>query len=95
MTAEFHPQGCACEKCPEYRDQYHPGGDAVHNHEPRQGNAGWIIFILLILLLLAAMMSFTDPNLNFPVISQVVCSLKGATWYGGGILGAPGCYAPW
>lgn len=46
------------------------------------------------LVVLAAAMSFYDPNLNFPVVSQVVCSLKGATWYGGGILGAPGCYAP-
>jgi hypothetical protein len=46
------------------------------------------------LLLLAVAMAWFDPHLNFPVVSQVACSLKGDTWYGGGLLGMPGCYAP-
>lgn len=53
-----------------------------------------VVTMLLGGVMLAAFASFTDPHLNFPVVSQVVCSARGDTWYGGGILGAPGCYAP-
>jgi len=60
----------------------------------RGGTRSALAGILLLLLILAAAMSFYDPHLNFPVISQVVCSLKGDTWYGGGLLGSPGCYLP-
>jgi hypothetical protein len=52
------------------------------------------LIIIASIVFLGAAMSFSDPHLNFPLISQVVCSLKGDTWYGGGILGAPGCYTP-
>lgn len=44
-------------------------------------------------LIIGALASVVDPRINFPVVSQVVCSLKGDTWYDGGLLGAPGCYA--
>jgi hypothetical protein len=35
-----------------------------------------------------------DPYANIPVVSQVVCSLKGASWHGGstGLGVPPGCY---
>ena len=49
---------------------------------------------MLVGLFLATVASWGDPHLDFPVISQTVCSIKGDTWYGGGILGAPGCYTP-
>ena len=52
------------------------------------------VIIVLALIALGALMSAVDPRLNFPVISQAVCSLKGDTWYSGGILGQPGCYVP-
>jgi hypothetical protein len=64
-----------------------PGGAAT----------GWKVFLITVLLggiMMAVLASFSDPHLNFPVISQVVCSVKGDTWYGGGILGEPGCYTP-
>lgn len=37
--------------------------------------------------------SIADPHLNLPVISQVACAVKGGDWYGGGLLGLPGCYS--
>ena len=85
---------------------WHPGGKTLHDHSgeqlpppppPRSGGKGlyWTLgSILLVLVMLGAAMSFFDPSLNFPVVSQVVCSLKGDTWYGGGLLESPGCYAP-
>jgi hypothetical protein len=45
--------------------------------------------LLVSLIFLGAAMSYYDPHLNFPVVSQVVCSLKGDTWYGGGLLDSP------
>lgn len=83
----------------------HPGGDVRHDHpdspwlRPGGGSGGHPVLailgiILVSLVSLGTATSFFDPHLNFPVVSQVVCSLKGDTWYGGGILGEPGCYAP-
>lgn len=53
-----------------------------------------VMVVVLALVTVSAVMSATNARLNFPVVSQVVCSLKGDTWYGGGIMGTPGCYAP-
>jgi hypothetical protein len=83
----------------------HPDGKMPHDHpgltSARSSNSGGgnslfkIIGIILVsLIFLGAAMSYYDPHLNFPVVSQVVCSLKGDTWYGGGLLESPGCYAP-
>lgn len=74
-----------------------PHGDYGPPRRPQGPRTGCAVFLVTILLggiVLAAFASFTDPHLNFPVISQVVCSAKGDTWYDGGILGGPGCYAP-
>ena len=56
--------------------------------------ARYVPTILVSLALLGAAMSLYDPHLNFPVVSQVVCSLKGDTWMSGNILNPPGCYKP-
>jgi hypothetical protein len=53
-----------------------------------------VLIVLAAGIFLAFFASAADPHLNFPVVSQVACSVKGDVWYGGGILGAPGCYAP-
>lgn len=53
-----------------------------------------ILTLAGILIFVGAALSFVDPHLNFPLVSQYVCSFKGDTWYSGGLLGAPGCYAP-
>ena len=51
-----------------------------------------VVAVLVIIIVFLSCIAFLDPSANMPVISPVVCSLKGATWYDGGILGAPGCY---
>lgn len=62
---------------------------------PRLSNGkALLLAILLGVLFLGFAASYENPHLNFPVVSQVACSVKGDTWYGGGILGAPGCYLP-
>lgn len=62
---------------------------------PRIG-LGWALLLSAVLggLFLVFAASLQNPHLNFPVVSQIACSVKGDTWYGGGILGPPGCYAP-
>jgi hypothetical protein len=50
------------------------------------------VAVLVALVALLALISLTNPRVNVPLISPVVCSLKGDTWYNGGILGPPGCY---
>lgn len=73
----------------------HPGGNVAHDHgQPGHPGIKLTVFLLLCLLFLGAVMSYANPHLNFPVVSQLVCSVKGDSWYGGGILGPPGCYAP-
>jgi hypothetical protein len=84
-TMHWHENGCQCQGCQQAR---------LQQHQSKKGPYGTLVGILLVLVLLGAAMSFYDPNLNFPVVSQVVCSMKGDTWYSGGLLGAPGCYAP-
>lgn len=87
-TMYWHEEGCPCAGCQQGRLRRYGG---------RGGGRSvfWVIGIILVsLVLLGAVVSFYDPYLNFPVVSQVVCSLKGDTWYGGGLLGSPGCYAP-
>jgi hypothetical protein len=62
---------------------------------PRLSNrTALLLAILLGALFLGFWASLSNPHLNLPVVSQVACSVKGDTWYGGGILGAPGCYSP-
>jgi hypothetical protein len=55
---------------------------------------GCLAAVVAAILVILGLMAFSDPNLNIPVISPLACSVKGDTWYGGGILGPPGCYAP-
>ncbi len=52
-----------------------------------------IIAILLAVATILTMWSFTDPHANIPVVSQVVCSMKGGTWYDSSLLIPAGCYA--
>ena len=86
-TMYWHEQGCQCQGCQQARLRQPP---PRHSKGPL-----WVIGgILLVLLLVGGLVSLFNPYVNFPVVSQVVCSLKGDTWYGGGILGSPGCYAP-
>ncbi len=88
-----HPSACQCERCQHARFRQHYGYAPARPR--RNGGVGIVLgFIVLAGLFLATVASWGDPNLNFPVISQTVCSIKGDTWYGGGIMGAPGCYAP-
>lgn len=54
----------------------------------------WVAVVLVLVLAYAVIGSAMDPYMNFPLVSQAVCSLKGDIWYGGGLLGLPGCYAP-
>lgn len=55
--------------------------------------AGPIAVIVAVIILFLAAWSFVDPRADVPFISPIVCSAKGLTWYPGGLLGAPGCYA--
>jgi len=88
-----------CYRCGrEFKAHDHYGRCPYIPAEPTRRSGHPVLWTLLIILLsiafLGSAMSFFNPNLNFPVVSQVACSLKGDTWYGGGILGQPGCYAP-
>lgn len=53
----------------------------------------FLMVMLLILIVLGFIAAMISPHVNLPVISQVACTLKGGSWYGGGLLGPPGCYA--
>ena len=50
---------------------------------------GWLVVGLLVFGVLG---SLGDERLDFPLVSPLVCSVRGGAWYGGGLLGAPGCY---
>jgi hypothetical protein len=50
---------------------------------------GWLLAALLVFGVLG---SVGDDRLDFPLVSPLVCSVRGGDWYGGGLLGAPGCY---
>jgi len=52
-----------------------------------------IIAILLAVATILTMWSFSDPHVNIPIVSQVVCSIKGGTWYNSSLLIPAGCYA--
>jgi len=39
------------------------------------------------------MWAFSDPHANIPVISPIVCSIKGGIWYDSSLLIPAGCYA--
>ena len=91
-----HPDGCQCTMCQDARFRQHYGYAPAR---PGHHGGAWIVLIIFIIfvlvgLFLATVASWGDPHLDFPVISQTVCSIKGDTWYGGGIHGAPGCYTP-
>jgi hypothetical protein len=51
-----------------------------------------VVFAVLAVLVFLGMIAATNPRTDIPLISPLVCSLKGDTWYGGGLLGPPGCY---
>lgn len=54
--------------------------------------ARWIVTIVIAVLIVGVLGSLIDPMLDFPGISPLVCSLHHGLWYGGGLLGPPGCY---
>jgi hypothetical protein len=81
----------------DYRDRLaHPATFLAGQPRPRRSRSGasWLLALLGALVVLLALISLYNPHVNVPLVSPVVCSLKGDTWYGGGILGAPGCYSP-
>ena len=91
------PNQGPCQKCGyEYEGHMRLARRGMCPPSPRNGSAGLrvLVAIVLAVVFLGGAMSFLDPHLNFPLVSQTVCSLKGDTWYGGGLLGSPGCYAP-
>jgi hypothetical protein len=45
-------------------------------------------------IVLTGIFAFANPGMNIPVVSEVVCHLKGDTWYSGGLLIPAGCYQP-
>jgi hypothetical protein len=91
---QIHAPDCKCPWCEQARlhDYYY--------YRNRNQHTGLKVFaaiaaiIITFVVLLGTAESLFDPNVNFPVISQVVCSVKGGTWYDGGLLGSPGCYRP-
>lgn len=58
----------------------------------------WLIALAVALVLGLGFIGFAasmaDPHLNLPLLSQVACGVRGGDWYGGGLLGLPGCYTP-
>jgi hypothetical protein len=57
----------------------------------------WASVVLLGLLLGALLLAIgayagANPNVNIPVISPLVCDIKGYTWHEGGLEGT-GCYS--
>lgn len=81
----------------DYRDRLaHPAAFLAGQPQVRRRHSGvwWLVAAFVVLVLLLAGISLYNPRVNVPLISPVVCSLKGDTWYGGGILGPSGCYRP-
>jgi hypothetical protein len=83
----------------------HQGGDMPHEHTlydqvPAASNSRkarprkTMIFFLVVALLILVVIVWANPHANIPVLSNIVCSVKGGSWYDGGILGPPGCYKP-
>lgn len=64
---------------------------------PRRDHDGWKIAtaVAAAILIFLSIVAWADPNAQIPVVSKVVCSIRGGTWYdGSAILGIPaGCYA--
>lgn len=72
-------------------DEEQRPGDQPPPAGPSGGIAGgWVIAILIVLVVI----SFANPTFNVPVVSQVVCSVKGGTWYDSSLLTQAGCYKP-
>jgi hypothetical protein len=72
-----------------------PRADAVPPPR-RKTNPVAVAFIGAVgILLILTAWTFSNPHANVPVISQVVCSAKGAAWYDGSAVWGipPGCYA--
>jgi hypothetical protein len=71
-------------------------GNAPRPAKPPQNHPGMTIGgIILAILIILSVFAVADPRADIPVISPIVCSLKGGAWYGGGILAPPGCYRAW
>jgi hypothetical protein len=53
-----------------------------------------VIAVVVTLLVLLFGWAFVDANANIPVISPILCSMKGASWFeGSAVMGTPaGCY---
>lgn len=52
-----------------------------------------LIASLIPLLILLGLIAAVFPNVNVPVVSTIVCNLKGASWWDGGFGLPTGCYA--
>jgi len=89
----------SCFDGPRWLNQPHP--ERVHAslamRASRSGHDGWKIAVAVaaFILIVLTVWAFADPGAQLPVISKVVCSVKGGTWYDGNqLLGIqPGCYA--
>jgi len=51
-----------------------------------------IVAILGGLLTVLFLVVWFNPHANVPLISETVCTIKGATWYDGDVFNPPGCY---
>jgi hypothetical protein len=79
-----------------YVDYMEDRAEVLRSMAPRRPRSAARVIAALFgaLMLLLTLISFANPHVNVPLISPVVCSLKGDTWYDGGLLGPPGCYRP-
>jgi len=63
----------------------------------RTGHDGWKIAVAVaaVILMILTVVAWASPTAQIPVISKVVCDVKGGTWSdGSALLGiSPGCYA--
>ncbi len=60
----------------------------------KQSSAEAVVIVVLVLLFALSAWAFVNPHANVPVVSKVVCSIKGASWTDGSAAwGIPaGCY---
>jgi hypothetical protein len=58
----------------------------------RERTIAGIIAIIGGLLTVLILLVWVNPHANVPLISEVVCTIKGATWYDGDVFNQPGCY---
>ncbi|MGH2755243.1 MAG: AsnC family transcriptional regulator [Actinomycetota bacterium] len=70
-----------------------PRTESMPGKMDRQARTVLSITAILIGLSVLAAWSLVDPHADIPVVSRIMCSLKGGSWYdGSAITGPAGCY---